>query len=313
MGDVTKIEWADTTLNYWVGCTQLKRRGGSACDDCYAMRMAPRLRMGVVWNGPPVRGRPAWWQKLPAYQRSARRFRARHGRRRRVFINSMSDFFDNQAQRAWRDEACAQMEAAPDVICMLLTKRPENVVKMVPKRWLEPGGWPENVWLGVTAEAQDVGDHRVMILRRIHGPRVRFVSIEPLLEDLDVETWLRPLTLPNKDGYGGDHGPGWSTAAPINWVILGGESGRKARPMSIKWVRRIIAACQLYAVPVLFKQWGEWCPAGQATSSARSDGNYPVTHLSGDVTIFRVGKKVAGRAVDGTLYTEFPEEQRLAA
>lgn len=295
--DVTKIEWADSTVNFWMGCTQLKRRDGapSACDHCYAMTLVRRF--GIVWNAPPVRTKAPSWAKLPAYQRAAPRFRAKHGRRRAVFVNSLSDIFDKLAQQSWRDEAFAQMEAAPDVIVMLLTKRPENVRKMVPPHWLEPGGWPENVWIGVTVEAQDTADHRIPLLLDLPA-RVKFLSMEPLFEAVELRPeWLERLS----------------------WIIIGGESGRKARPTAVKWVRRILAAAADYAVPVLFKQWGEWAPAGQMKLSgpggARTDGNYPVHHFKESTSpSFRVGKVAAGRRVDGTLYDEFPPEaERMAA
>lgn len=294
--DVTKIEWADSTVNYWMGCTQLKRRGGapSACDHCYAKTLTRRF--GVVWNGPPVRTKAASWAKLPSYQRAAKRFRAKHGRRRAVFVNSLSDILDKLAPQSWRDEAFAQMEAAPDVIVMLLTKRPENARKMVPKHWLEPGGWPENVWIGVTVEGQDTADHRIPLLLDLPA-KVHFLSMEPLFEAVELRPeWLQRLS----------------------WIIIGGESGRQARPTAIKWVRQILAAAAAYGVPVLFKQWGEWAPAGQmklgGPDGARTDGNYPVHRFEKTSPSFRVGKVAAGRRVDGTLYHEFPPEaERLAA
>lgn len=293
MGELTKIEWADSTLNFWMGCTQLKRRDGkpSACDECYAMKLVRRF--GIVWNAPPVRTKEASWSKTGTYQRGAGRFRLKHRRRRAVFVNSLSDFFDKLAQQSWRDEACRRMEAAPDVIFMLLTKRPENVRKMVPAHWLEPGGWPENIWLGVTVEAQDTADHRVPLLLSIPA-RVRFLSMEPLFEDVSLRPeWLELLS----------------------WIILGGESGPKARPSSVKWVRRILVAAAAYGVPVLFKQWGEWVPAGQYPRGAvRTDGNYRVHQFEKAPPSFRVGKQAAGRLVDGSLYNEFPPEaERLAA
>jgi protein gp37 len=294
MGEVTKIEWADSTLNFWIGCTQLKRRGGapSACDKCYAMKLAKRFK--IKWNAPPVRTKAASWSKPKAYHRGAGRFHEKHGRRRAVFVNSLSDFFDKLAPQAWRDEACAEMEAFDDVIYMLLTKRPENVPKMVPARWLEPGGWPDHIWLGITVEAQDTADHRVPLLLAIPA-RVRFLSMEPLFEDVALRSeWLELLS----------------------WIIIGGESGREARATSVKWVRRILVAAAAHGVPVLFKQWGEWVPAGQFTrGDVRTDGNYRVHRFDEQTPPnFRVGKEAAGRRVDGSLYDEFPPEaERLAA
>jgi protein gp37 len=334
MADETKIEWADSTLNFWIGCTQLKRVGGSACDLCYAKELAERYGW-VKWNGPPVRTKESSWGRVASYQRSAKRFLAKHGRRRVVFVNSLSDFFDKRAKADWRTEACVRMQAAPDVIFLLLTKRPENVVKMVPKYWLAPGGWPENVWLGVTVEAQDTAEHRIPHLLAVPGVPVRFLSMEPLLEAVDLtkirvphsllpawctrdDNWaVEPLTgrlAPVLELGAGEWaldggGERWNR---LGWVIIGGESGRKARPTSVKIVRPIVAAAERAGVPVLFKQWGEWMPAGQGSSAVRTDGNYPVEHLPDGVVMFRVGKKLAGRRLDGSDYTQFPAE-RMAA
>lgn len=225
MGDKTGIQWADSTLNLWIGCTQIS----PACDNCYAMRVAPRLQ--VPWNAPPKRTAASAWAKIAGYQRSAARFFAKHGRPRRVFINSLSDFMDNQALPAWQSEACAEFEAAPDVIWMLVTKRPQLVRRMVPVHWLREGGWPPNVWLLVTTENQVEYDRRCTALLDLPVP-VRGVSMEPMLEPIQAwahyrgtEQIVKYLRIINGRKPLPQH------IRQLEWAIVGGESGRGARPL----------------------------------------------------------------------------------
>lgn len=236
MADVTAIEWADTTLSLWFGCTQLS----PACDNCYAMKIAHRLQ--IKWNGPPRRAADSAYAKIAAYQRTADRFIEKHGHPRKVFINHLSDFFDNQADPAWRVQGCLEMERADKVMFLLVTKRPQNVAKMVPAHWLKPGGWPPNVWLGVTAENQEQYNLRVAWLLSVPGVDVAFISMEPMLEEIDagrsvslsareraefVERYTKRIV-------------DWDRVGRLKWVIIGGESGSKARPMpssrSIVWL-----------------------------------------------------------------------------
>jgi protein gp37 len=226
MADETGIAWCDSTINLWIGCTKLT----AACDNCYAEKLGRRF--GVEWNAPPVRTKQASWGKIPQYQRGAARFAKIHGRQRRVFINSLSDFFDNQAPQAWRDSACIDMEAAPDVVFILVTKRPQNVTKMVPKHWIH-GGWPKHVWLLVTTENQKQYDLRLGWAFSIPGVPVIGVSMEPMLEPIHP---FRSISLSARERAQ------WASEAikrpvpvedvgELSWAIIGGESGSKARPM----------------------------------------------------------------------------------
>lgn len=227
MGDTTGILWCDSTINLWIGCTKLS----PACDFCYAELLGRRF--GVEWDAPPKKTGDASWSKIASYQRNAARYRAKHGRARRVFINSLSDFFDNQAEDAWRTTACLAFERAPDVVWILVTKRPQNVHKMVPAHWLKREGWPKNVWLLVTAENQREHDRRVAELLAIPGPAIRGISMEPMLE----------LIHPGYSTIGSRYERAqWAsrvlkrpvpheTAGELSWVIIGGESGKHARPM----------------------------------------------------------------------------------
>jgi protein gp37 len=257
MGDQTKIEWADTTLSLWVGCTQIS----PACDHCYAMRMAPRLRLGVKWNAPPVRGKAEWWSKIEAYQKGARRFILRRGRPRRVFVNSMADFFDNQVPDQWRLEACERMAAAPDVDFLLVTKRPQNIARMVPQ-WLG-GMWPKNVWLIVTVANQEEADRNVPILLhpRFNDVPVRGLSLEPLLGQVDL-TRINTMAFRGAEMLNALSGelmdfmgfPVGVSVRPLDWIIIGGESGRGARTMGLIWPSKLTIDAGRHRVPVFVKQ-----------------------------------------------------------
>lgn len=277
----TAIEWADDTVNFWWGCTQI----GPGCDGCYAKDMAERFKV-VAWNGPPLR-KPNAFAELKRIGAQARR----EGRKRWVFVNSMSDFFDNKAPSAWRAEALNAIEREGDsIVALLLTKRVGNVNAMlgeVGRAWL-----PENVALGATlVNQQEVDrDWPKLMEAAVSGPR-RFVSFEPLLS---------AIRLPED-------------APRLGWAIVGGESGRHARPMNAEWVRDIRYQCRENSVPFLFKQWGEWI-GGVVYSRGSSQGHAlhedglehggrPSHWWSGDaasgVISTRIGKAAAGRTLSG--------------
>lgn len=225
MADTTGIAWADATLNLWKGCTQVS----PACDNCYAKTWGARF--GIEWNTTPIRTVLGTRKKLFTYQRKAAAFLAEHGHPMRIFINSLSDFFDNQADQAWRDEACIDFEACPDVIIMLVTKRPQNIRKMVPLHWLR-GHWPAHVWVLTTGENQTEFDRRVLALMDVPAP-VRGVSMEPMLELIYPEWAFRRGAQEIRTEVGrrmrGKAQP--CDIRALNWLIIGGESGSKARPM----------------------------------------------------------------------------------
>ena len=130
MGDVTGISWADSTVNYWLGCHEV----GPGCDNCYARHLVEDRFKRATWGAdtPRVQTAEATRRKVHTYQRAAAAFREDHGRSRIVFVNSLSDTFDKAAPQAWRDEIFADIEACPDVNFYLVTKRLPNVVKMMP-------------------------------------------------------------------------------------------------------------------------------------------------------------------------------------
>jgi protein gp37 len=157
------------------------------------------------------------------------------GERRRVFTGSMCDIFDNRAPEAWRADLWRLIAATPDLTWMLLTKRPQNIAGMLPADW--GAGW-RNVWLGCTAENQAEAARRIPALLEIPAAAVRFLSIEPMLEAVDLGRWL---------------GPG-----KISWVIGGGESGvgLRSRPMRPEWLRALLDQCRTHDVAAFVKQLG---------------------------------------------------------
>jgi protein gp37 len=227
----TAIAWCDATFNPWLGC----QRVSAACDHCYAAALAKRTgrrdRAGRdLWDvhAERVRTSPAYWREPHRWNAAA----MAAGRRRRVFCASMADVFDNRAPAAWRADLWALIRATPALDWLLLTKRPSLVAEMLPADW--GAGWP-NVWLGTTTENQAEAARRIPHLVAIPAP-IRFLSVEPMLEPVDLAPWLEQL----------------------HWIIAGGESGigNRARPMHPEWVRRLRDQAQAKGLAVFVKQVG---------------------------------------------------------
>jgi protein gp37 len=229
MAENSKIEWTDHTFNPWVGCTNVS----PGCDHCYAESWSKRSGLVKWGNNPRRRTSVAYWRAPLKWNEYAPAFGARHGRRQRVFCASLADVFDNQIECGWRDDLFALIKATPAIDWLLLTKRPQNIRKMLPQDWSTNGY--HNVWLGTTCEDQDRYDQRWPVLRKIPAS-VRFISYEPA---------IGPLRL-NRAGEQPD------------WLISGGESGHGARPMNPQWVRDLLSDCQELGVAPFHKQWGTY-------------------------------------------------------
>lgn len=222
MADETGIAWTDSTFNPWWGCVKV----GPGCDHCYAEALDRRTG-GEHWGllGLPRAMSAQNWRKPLRWQEHAEITNTR----RKVFSGSMCDVFDKRAPEGQRDRLWSMIRATPRLDWQLLTKRAPNIERFLPSDW---GSGYDNVWLGVTVENRKHGLKRLDRLRDIPA-FIRFLSVEPLLEDLgDVD-----LT-------------------GIDWVIVGGESGAGARPLSATWVERIRAQCREQDTPFFFKQWG---------------------------------------------------------
>lgn len=304
MSDNSKIEWTTHTFNPWWGCSRVS----PGCRFCYADRDAQRYGH-QVWrrHGPRRMLSEANWQRPLRWNRDAERA----GVPVKVFCASMADVFEDHPDvAAPRQRLWGLIEDTPFLTWQLLTKRPENIARMVP--WGED--WPLNVWAGTSTENQAWADIRVpLLVRNARRARVLFLSVEPMLGDVDLSPWLFPES--NGCNCGSPlgiypHEPGCGLEPPlIDWVICGGESGPKARPMSPVWARSLRDQCVRAGVPFFFKQHGEWAPTGQF-GIGRID---PRERLAGRPddrgfreVIRRVGKKAAGRELDGRTWDEMP-------
>lgn len=314
MGETTAISWTHHTFNPWWGCTKVSE----ACRNCYAERDANRFAPGL-W-GPEAPRKPAseaTWREPLRWDRAA----AKAGERRRVFCASMADVFEDRRDL---DEPRARLwgliEATPNLDWLLLTKRPEAVVRLAPGRWVEgSASFPQNVWLGTTAENQAAADERIPHLLRVPA-RVRFLSCEPLLGYVDLG---RAFSKADEHGELSSPRTNRDGSMAVSWVIAGGESGAAARPMHPTWVRSLRDQCAEAGVPFHFKQWGEWAPRGadgfggdvplvdsahRRRVSADNGGDAQLLENASDDDHWmqRVGKSAAGRLLGGVEHNAFP-------
>lgn len=247
MGAQTKIEWATHTFNPWVGCTKVS----PACDHCYAEGWAKRTGNADLWKGERRRTAAANWRQPIKWNEAARAAGERH----RVFCASLADVFDNQVSEEWRADLWRLIRATPDLDWLLLTKRPQNITKMLPSEAMQrasaPWPWP-NVWLGTTAENQAEADRRIPHLLATLAA-VRFISAEPLLGPVDLG-FLEPCDHVRRSC---EEIGCWRA---LDWVIVGGESGPNARPMEESWAEDIRDQCKTAGVAFFMKQMTKKAP-----------------------------------------------------
>lgn len=238
----TKIEWTEMTWNPTVGCTKIS----PGCKNCYAEKMAERLQAmrtpgyenGFKLTLLPSRINDPLVRKKPTV----------------YFVNSMSDLFHEDVSFEYIDRVFEVITQAHWHTFQILTKRADRLATYFRAR--TP---PKNAWLGVSVEDKQYGLPRIDFLRTVPAT-VRFLSVEPLLEDL-----------------------GEIDLTGIHWVIVGGESGPRARPMRPEWVKAIQIQCEEQSAAFFFKQWGGWGADGK-----------------------RRAKKSNGRLIDGRTYDEMP-------
>lgn len=329
MADSSKIEWTDATWNPVTGCTKVS----PGCDHCYAETFAERFR-GVAGHhferGFDVVLRP---------ERLDQPLRWKRGRR--IFVNSMSDLFHDQVPNEFIARVFAVMALADQHTFQVLTKRHGRMRSWLSAPYAEgrvrdaahliaagedpdiPASlaadgpaitWPlPNVWVGVSVEDQQRADLRIPAL--VETPAaVRFLSMEPLLGPVCLDYFH------SADG----HYPGTDTPCEawpaVDWVIVGGESGRGARPMSPTWVRDLRRQCTRAGIPFHFKQWGSgsiWADRQGDRWTLGADGllhtpetqPFPREHVEKKWGPLRaLSKKDAGRELDGRTWDEFPTE-----
>lgn len=278
MAKNSAIEWTHHTFNPWWGCVRVS----PGCKNCYAEAWARRIGL-EVWGAKVPRRffSDVHWNEPIKWNEEAKRDRVR----RRVFCASMADVFERRDElNPWRDQLWALIEETPWLDWLLLTKRPERIRDSVP--WGDT--WPRNVWLGTTAENQRWAEKRVPVLLE-HPAIVRFVSAEPLVGPLNLSSWLTY----DKSGK------------RVDWVIAGGESGARARPMNPDWARFLRDQCRAASVAFHFKQWGHWRP--ETNNMEIRARRIILAGISGDpITLVRLGKKAAGRELDGRTWDDFP-------
>jgi protein gp37 len=221
MGETTGIAWTDHTFNPWWGCVKV----APECEGCYAEAFDKRVG-GAHWG--PTAPRRFFGEKHWAEPVRWNRLALKAETRRRVFCGSMCDVFEDRPEvYPVRERLWSLIHETPQLDWLLLTKRPENVAEMLPAFWGD--GWP-NVWLGTSIGHPSSGK-RLSELRRVPAA-VRFISAEPLLAP-----WVAELT-------------------GIDWLIVGGESGAKARPMEVEWARGLRDCARRWGVAFFMKQLG---------------------------------------------------------
>ena len=340
----SKIEWCDSTFNPWIGCTKV----GPGCDHCYAEADMDKRLKQVNWGAGQERKRtsihnwrqPEKWNNTEFFEcnncglRSEGQLHHCGGNepeiecpkcksrdmepdRRRVFCASLSDWLDNEVPIEWLVDLLDLIRRTPNIDWLQLTKRIGNwrnrmfaagvyanehcggTDKACVNDFVE--GWmhdqpPANVWIGATVVNQAEADRDIPKLLQVPA-RVRFISIEPMLGPIDLRDPPNDIGEP-RYSYLDDE-----LTDRIHWVICGGESGPKARPMNPSWAREIRDQCEAAHVPFLFKQWGEWLGAMQ-------DGNPDHEPMEVNATNqpLRVGKKAAGRLLNGREWNGYPGE-----
>ncbi len=303
MKETTKIEWADYTFNPWVGCTKVS----PACDHCYAEQWAKRSGM-VKWGAGQERVRTSLsnWSLPIKWNKDAEK----SGIRFRVFCASLADVFDNDVPNEWREDLFSLIKATPNLDWLLLTKRIGNAKSMLADAMASMNEWyvnwitsdgniMPNVWIGATICNQQEANRDIPKLLDVPAAK-RFLSIEPMLGPIDL-TDIVIKHIGSEDHFSALYDPEDDDAENlpyVDWVIVGGESGHHARPMQADWVRSLRDQCKFASVPFLFKQWGEWAPNWLNDNDDQK--------IEGSEWMDKMGKKSAGRLLDGVLHDAFP-------
>jgi protein gp37 len=285
----TLIEWTDASWNPIVGCTEVS----PGCVNCYAARLAATRLSGVpAYKDLAIlsNAKPRWLGNV-AFLPERLEEPLHWKKPRRIFVCDMGDLFHEDVEMWQQTLIFRTIKDCPQHTFQILTKRADRMwtyMRTIPVR--------PNVWLGVSVENQRFADERIPLLLETPAA-VRFISAEPLLGLVHVRRWM-----PHPD----------EGLPRIDWVIAGGESGPHARPMHPDWPHRLLDQCQAAGVPFFFKQWGIWLHANQMEGTFQEKLDSISKHTlvrdqgKGDI-YFKVGKKKAGRLLDGREWNEFPE------
>jgi len=281
MSDSTKIEWAHATWNPWEGCTKVS----PGCAHCYAEARNLRFAGGANWGkgAPRRRTAKANWSKPLRWNTEVE---AHPDYRHRVFP-SLCDWLDAEVPIEWLADFMGLINKTPNLDWLLLTKRPENFQPRMraAAEWVRANAnigdlqwfiklWsgelagsppPHNVWIGTSVEDQKRADERIPELLKIPA-RVRFLSVEPLLGPVDLGF--------DRNVPKGEH--------MLDWIICGGESGPKARPCNIEWIRSIVEQCKSASVPCFVKQLGGNLSDADLDDCSKSSGKSMAHKKGGD-------------------------------
>lgn len=349
MSDGTHIGWTNATWNVLVGCTK-KSKG---CQNCSAIRDAQRLshnphpKIAKKYAGTVTADGRNWTGRINFDEDTL--LLPLHWRKpRMIFVNYTSDTFHANVPDGWIDRLFAVMSLCPQHTFQVLTKRIDRArdylalgveqgrrvvlqdaaTGWTAAVWMHSASWPlPNVHLVTSIEDQETADERIPFLLQARAV-VRGVSVEPLLGPINLHRVKDPKPAVDVEGLTFDAlsrkgGIAFKSGVGLDWVIVGGESGAKARPMHPEWVRSLRDQCERANVPFYFKQWGEYMPVPLGKCShPSSDGAQGPSHLLDQVEIWkcgvcgelhdlefdfaRVGKKNAGRLLDGREHSEFP-------
>jgi protein gp37 len=248
MAENSKIEWTHHTANLWWGCTKVH----TGCDNCYAVALAKRYGKDVWGNDKPRRLIQNVWREIGKYQKQAEAVGEIH----RVFVGSMMDIFEipmplvdskgvhySEVENEFYNTGQLRTKfftevvpSSPNLMFLLLTKRPSNINKYIPESWKKTP--PKNVMFGTSPVNQETADKLIVQLFKVNG--LRFLSVEPQLDKIDLMAKVGDTEKVLLD--------------LVDWVISGGESGHSKRPFDCDWARLIRDDCKIKGVPFFFKQ-----------------------------------------------------------
>lgn len=307
MGADTSIAWCDHTFNPWIGCTKVS----PLCTNCYAeVQTFARVQRGrgrELWGPTADRHRTSdsnWRQPL-AWNAAA----AAAGERHRVFCASLSDVFEDRRDLdPWRADLWKLIDQTPSLDWLLLTKRPQNVRRLAPEETLR------RCWVGYSG-----ADYRGIGWLLDVPAAVRFLSLEPLIEPIDLTriTAIAPEPPYGPGVYldalrGHVIGPDDMLPTRLSWVIVGGESGHGARPCDVAWIRAIVTQCDAAGVPVFVKQLGS-APAMSDASWREAEPTPVIRRAINDTVFLALKDNKGGNPVewpDDLRVREFPREVR---
>lgn len=297
----TSIEWTDYTWNPVTGCTKISQ----GCKNCYAETMTRRFEK-------------SWGHSFKEIKFHGERLESPGSIKKpsKIFVCDMSDLFHEEVDFNYIREIFQIIRTYDHHTYQILTKRIERVIEYQNwwnENYVVPHIWPDNVWLGTSCEDQATANERVPVLLQVPAA-VRFLSCEPLLGPIDFHFQSNCMD------YGhADFGCPGLDSHKLHWVIVGGESGRNARPMHPDWVRSIRDQCDEHRganIPFFFKQWGEWInydqmPAHWQHKLRIGESRWPIKAFESDNGLIyhfhQLGKSKSGNFLDGKQYLQFPE------